>query len=149
MRQINQAGFDLIKSFEGFSVRAYQDVSGVWTIGYGHTKNVTENSPDITQDEAQILLMVDLEDAETEVEHLVAAHLNDNQFSALVSLVFNVGIAPLLRGLGQKLKLQDYAGAADEFLKWNHSSGIVIDGLTRRRKAERNLFLSYSVPTFS
>ena len=119
---------------------AYQDNVGIWTIGYGHTRGVTENSPAITEEEAENLLFLDLQDAEIEVEHLVAVPLNDNQFSALVSLVFNVGITPLLRGLGQKLNRQDYEDAAQEFLFWNHAGGIVVDGLTRRRKAEMELF---------
>lgn len=141
-RVINEVGLSLIKSFEGFSAVPYADTGGVWTIGYGHTREVTPNTPPISQESAQVLLQEDLSTAQNEVVRLIKVSLTDNQFAALVSLVFNCGSAPLLKTLGAKLNAEDYAGAADEFLKWDHDNGKVVDGLARRRSAERDLFLT-------
>lgn len=141
-RQINDAGLELIKSFEGFSAYPYQDSAGVWTIGYGHTKKVNSWSSPVTEEEAGDLLRADLADAEADVEAQITAALNDNQFAALVSLVFNAGTAPLERTLGTLLNSGDYEGAADEFLKWDHVDGRLSAGLARRREAERGLFVS-------
>jgi lysozyme len=141
-RSINAAGLALIKSFEGFSSYPYRDSAGVWTIGYGHTKEVSTWSSPVTEEEAEDLLRADLADAEADVETQITAPLNDNQFAALVSLVFNVGTAPLTRTLGTLLNSGDYTGAAGEFLKWDHAGGQVNAGLSRRRVAERELFLS-------
>lgn len=142
MRNVNQAGIDLIKSFEGFRPEPYRDSGGVWTIGYGHIREVSEDSPPITEEEGENLLIQDLGRAEREVERFVQVPLTDNQFAALVSLVFNVGTTPLLKTLGAKLTEQDYTAAADEFQKWTHVGGNVIEGLVRRRDAEKALFLS-------
>jgi len=142
MRPINEVGLRLIKSFESFRANAYLDESGVWTIGYGHTHDVTENTSAVTEPEAEILLRQDIASAEESVEQLIAVVLGDNQYAALVSLVFNTGPAPLKRMLGARLNAGDYAGAAQEFLRWRLSGGIVSDGLVRRREAERTLFLT-------
>lgn len=142
MRSINTDGLELIKSFEGFRSSAYKDSVGIWTIGYGHTRGVTSASPDITPEQAEALLAGDLENAELAVEKMIITTLNDNQYAALVSLVYNVGTAPLTHTLGTLLNSGDYEGAADEFPKWNHAGGVVSNGLVRRRAAERDLFLS-------
>ena len=149
VRQINQAGLDLIKEFEGLAkkidrdrVAAYLDSVGVPTIGYGHTKNVHMGMT-ISYQEAEELLKQDLEPAESAVSSWVKVDLNDNQFAALVSLVFNVGKATfshsrLLRDLNDK----NYNAAAEQFLRFNHAGDKVLPGLTKRRRAERQLFLS-------
>lgn len=154
MRKTNDAGIDLIKSFEGLELDAYQDSGGVWTIGYGHTGGVKPGQH-ITEEEAEELFREDLGKFETMVEAGVSVLLNDNQFAALVSFAFNVG--PGKKGVkdgfltlksGQPPTLRrvlnqgDYARAADELLKWNHAAGGTPAGLTRRRKAERKLFLT-------
>jgi lysozyme len=145
-RTINDAGLELIKSFEDFETEPYQDEGGVWTIGYGHTHGVTENTPSITEPEAAELLRKDLEEFGGYVLEEISVPLNDNQFSALVSLCENCGTAPLSEGLGQLLNKANYQEAADHFLLWDkeHIDGelLVVDGLLRRRKAERALFLS-------
>jgi lysozyme len=141
-RKINQAGLELIKMFEGFRSYPYKDSAGIWTIGYGHTKEINAFSTPITEDVAEDLLRADLAEAERTVSTLVNVALNDSQYSALVSLVFNTGIAPLTHTLGLLLNAREYEAAADEFLKWNHAGGIVSNGLSRRREAERKLFLS-------
>lgn len=142
MRQINEAGLDLIKSFEGLRLSPYQDMNGIWTIGYGHTKGVSGSSKTITVTQAESLLRNDLVNAETSVGKLIKVTLTDNQYAALVSLVFNVGSAPLTHTLGTKLNAGDIDGAAEEFLKWNHAGGTVVAGLARRREAEQALFSS-------
>lgn len=95
MRQINQEGLDKIKGFEGLQLSAYQDVVGVWTIGYGHTKAAGDPIPargmKITADRAEAILRADLGQYEQAVEQAVKVPLSDNQFAALVSFCFNVG----------------------------------------------------------
>lgn len=140
MRKINDAGFDLIKSFESCSLTVYQDIKGIFTQGWGHISGITADSPPITQEQADDWLDDDLDTAEASVSNNITADLTDNQFSALVSLVFNCGNAPLLGHLGEYLNNGDYEAAADAFLQWCHAGGKVIAGLLRRREAEKALF---------
>lgn len=139
-RNINDAGLALIKSHEGCILTPYKDIGGVLTIGYGHTRGVTIDSLPLTQDQAEALLLADIEPFEDAVDDM-DVDLTDNQFAALVSLCFNVGTAPLHMTLGDYLNSGDFEKAADEFLKWNHCGGLVIKGLTERRIDERELFL--------
>lgn len=137
----NQDGINLIKSFEGLRLKPYLCPAGVWTIGYGTTKGITKNTPEITETEAEELLEKDLIKFESIVIDNVDVELTDNQFSALVSLVYNCGSAPLKKSLGAVLNTGNYLGAAEQFLRWNKANGKELAGLTRRRKAERDLFL--------
>ncbi len=138
---INQDGVNLIKSFEGLYLDAYLDPVGVWTIGYGHTEGVYEGMT-ITEAEAEELLRKDLAEFEAAVSEAVQVSLNDNQFSALVSFTFNLGAGSLFESTLLKLLNQgDFQGAADQFPRWNKAGGQELPGLTRRRKAERALFL--------
>jgi lysozyme len=139
---INQAGLDLIKEFEGFRSHPYQCSAGVWTTGYGHTNKVTKDTMGMSLKQAEEVLKLDVQDAEKVVTKLVKVPLTENQFSALVSLVFNCGPNPLKLTLGKKLNNGDYIGAAKEFVKWNRARSIIVDGLTRRRVAEKKLFES-------
>ena len=140
--RISKAGLDLIKSFEGCELRSYQDIVGVWTVGYGHTKTARPHML-ITREEAEELLRDDLEEFERGVEKLVSVPLSAAQFSALVSFAFNLGLGALSRStLLKSLNRGDYEGAALEFVKWNKAGGKVVNGLTRRRAAERDLFNS-------
>ena len=141
MRSVNQAGLRLLKHFEGFRAQPYEDVSGVWTIGYGHTQGVGPDTGRVDECGAETLLRTDIAAAEQAVCRLVSVPLGDNQYAALVSLVFNAGHAPLRKMLGAMLNDGDYAGAADQFLRWRLAGGMVSDGLVRRRNAERRLFL--------
>ncbi len=147
---ISKNGLDLIKKFEGCKLKAYLCPAGVWTIGYGHTKGVYPGMQ-ITQELADKFLLDDVWNFEREVENLVHVPLTQGQFDALVSFSFNVGLDidddNIAEGLGdstllRKLNRGDYAGAADEFPKWNKSRGRVLGGLVARRGAERALFLS-------
>lgn len=147
-RHINEDGINLIKTFEGYRSEPYTDSAGIWTQGYGHTHGITANSSACTEEEAEQWLEDDLEDAERTVESGIHVLLNDNQFSALVSLVFNVGPSPLHLTLGRKLNQSDYTGAADEFQRWCHAGGKVVQGLVRRRDAEKSLFSKPAVSHF-
>lgn len=144
---INQDGLTIIKHFEGLELRAYQDSVGVWTIGYGHT--AAAGPPTvyagqvISEAEAEAILKRDLELFEDGVRDLVKVPVNSNQFSALVSFSFNVGLGALAEStLLRKLNAGDYQGAADEFPRWVKAGGQTLPGLVRRRDAERALFLS-------
>ena len=131
----NEAGLQLIESFEGLRLNSYQDSVGVWTIGYGHTQGVQPGQT-ITQQQAQAFLQQDLGVAEAAVNKL-GLTLTDNQFAALVSFTFNLGAGNL-----NKLLSQGLAAAPDRILLFDHAGGRVLPGLTRRRQAERALFLT-------
>jgi lysozyme len=121
---------------------AYQDGGGVWTIGYGHTRGVTEGMT-CTSDQAAQWLQNDVAAAVVCVLHMVDVAISQAQFDALVSFVFNVGAGNFASStLLRKLNAKDYTGAADEFLKWNHVDGVVEGGLTTRREAERAHFIT-------
>ncbi|HCR2108635.1 TPA: lysozyme [Enterobacter asburiae] len=144
--QTSDKGIALIKQFEGCKLTAYQDSVGVWTIGYGWTQPV-DGKPiragmTIKQETAERLLKTGLVSYESDVSRLVKVGLNQGQFDALVSFTYNLGARSLSTStLLRKLNAGDYAGAADEFLRWNKAGGKVLNGLTRRREAERDLFL--------
>lgn len=145
--QTSEKGIALIKEFEGCSLTAYQDSVGVWTIGYGLTQPVNGKpiraGMTIKQETAERLLKTGLVSYECDVSRLVKVGLTQGQFDALVSFTYNLGARSLSTStLLRKLNAGDYAGAADEFLRWNKASGKVLNGLTRRREAERALFLS-------
>jgi GH24 family phage-related lysozyme (muramidase) len=141
-KSINQTGFELLTTFEGCHLTAYDDGGGVWTIGYGHTGKVRPGQT-ITQSEADQLLHQDLERFESYVQDAIKTSVNDSQFSALVCFCFNVG--PGTGGLGDSTLLRllnqgDYNGAAGQFPRWNKVDGKPWLGLTRRRLAEQALF---------
>lgn len=141
--QINDAGLALLKEFEGCKLKAYKDSVGVWTIGYGHTGDEVCDGMEIDQDAADELLRQDLEDKEDGVERLVKVEVSDNQFSALVCFAYNVGLGNLRSSLLLRcLNMHNPKDAGEQFLRWNKAGGRVLDGLTRRREAERALFLS-------
>jgi len=140
----SQAGIDLIKSFEGLRLAAYQDSVGVWTIGYGHTGTARPGQR-ITEQQAEALLREDVASFEQCVMRAVKAPLDQHQFDALVSFAFNLGCGALSRStLLKKLNGLDYSGAADEIPRWNRAGGNVLRGLVRRRAAERDLFLGHA-----
>ena len=139
-RQINDAGLKTIIEFEGLELRAYRDAAGILTIGYGHTGPDVQEKQVITKERAVELLKEDLNYWQKTVGYHFP-NLLDNQFSALVSLCYNVGSLPLIMTLGKKLRAGDIQGAANEFLRWNRAGGKVLEGLRRRRRAERELFL--------
>lgn len=140
----SQAGIDRIAKHEGFRADAYRDVAGNLTIGYGHLIKPGEEFPNpITREMALDLMRKDLSNAEDAVNELVTVPLTQNQFEALVSLVYNIGRgnfeeSTLLSLLNDGL----YEKAAGEFRKWKFSGGQVYAGLVRRRLEETELFLA-------
>ncbi|MGV4147046.1 lysozyme [Citrobacter freundii] len=147
MMQTSDKGIALIKQFEGCKLTAYQDSVGVWTIGYGWAQPVDGKliraGMTIKQETAERLLKAGLISYESDVSRLVKVGLTQGQFDALVSFTYNLGARSLSTStLLRKLNAGDYAGAADEFLRWNKAGGKVLNGLTRRREAERALFMS-------
>ena len=147
-RQTNASGVNMIKSFEGLRLKAYQDAVGVWTIGYGTTRGVRPGQ-EISEAQAEALLKSDLNRFERDVSQAVRVSINDNQFSALVSFTYNVGSGALRSStLLRKLNSRDIYGAANEFPRWNRAGGRVLAGLTRRRNAERALFLGQDYRRF-
>lgn len=145
--KISENGIELIKEFEGYKSEAYQCTSGIWTIGYGHTKNVQKNDT-CSVEEATEFLKQDVEIAERAINQLVKVELNQNQFDALVSFVFNIGV-------GNKVSKKGFAGstmlaflnaghfplAAGQFDRWVYSKSEISKGLVKRRKKEKELFL--------
>lgn len=134
-------GIDIIKQFEGLRLTAYKCAAGVWTIGYGHTEGVT-GAMVINEAAASELLARDLEKFETGVSELVKVELNQNQFDALVSFAFNVGLGNLAKSTLLK-KINGGRPVCEvqaEFLRWNKAGGKVLAGLTKRRNAEAYLF---------
>lgn len=146
--KINKAGLELIKSFEGCRLLAYDDlqpnktitdisqVKGVLTIGYGHTAGVKVGQA-ITQEQAENMLKSDLRKYEKYVEENMPLHLTENQFSALVSFCYNCGVG----NLRTLIKDRNTAQIAEAILLYNKAGGKTLAGLVRRREAERELFL--------
>lgn len=147
-RKIPDQAIQLIKHFEGCSLRAYQDPVGVWTIGYGHTGSQAYPGNMISHGLAEELLQRDIDRAALEVETwLPGVPLTDNQFGALVSFMFNLGRKKLTPSTIQKMLLaRDYEAAAQQFVRWvygkQNGQYVVLPGLERRRKAEQTLFLA-------
>jgi len=146
-RRINEAGLELIKSFEGLQLDARPDAVGEWTIGHGHTSAMgppeVVKGMRITPDEAEAILREDLQPFEQAVESALTIETTDDQFAALVSFAFNVGIESFASStLLRKHNAGDFAGVADEFLRWTIAGGQEPPGLVRRREAERALYLS-------
>lgn len=137
---INQEGLRLIKNFEGVRLQAYRCPAGVVTIGYGHTgmlngKPLTMGTT-ITQDQAEALLKQDLVKYENYVNSM-KRDFNENQQAALVSFVYNCGLGSLQSLCRNRTNKQ----IAEALLLYNKAGGKVLAGLTKRRKAERELFL--------
>lgn len=138
-------GIEFIKRHEGFRARAYQCPAGVWTIGYGHTRGVN-NGDVITKEQGERFLIQDVQTAEREVN----SHgliVNQNQFDALVSFVFNVGVGNFSRStLLRKLKVNTNDSTISyEFSRWKNGGGKVLPGLVKRRKEEAELYFDKQV----
>ena len=151
--KISDSGIKMIEIFEVFIATPYQDIDGNVTIGYGHKLHPGELYSSISEEDAQGLLGQDLLYAESVVNNNVLSNLNQNQFDALVSFVFNVGQGKpgvkdgfvTLRSGNQSTMLRclnagDFDGAANQFMNWDHADGVEVAGLFDRRKAERARF---------
>lgn len=156
--KLNDAGLQMIMKHEGLRLKAYICPAGKPTIGYGHTSDVTfdhvREGRTITEHQAEVLLTFDLEESERIVSRAVTRKINENQFAALVSFVFNVGpgkkgakdgLCELKSGRASTLLLMTNAGhfhtAAAEFAKWANANGKPLPGLVKRRADEAALFL--------
>lgn len=141
-------GLNLIKNFEGLRLKAYKAhySEKYWTIGYGHYGADVKEGDTCNEAYALKLLGEDLkkfEDGVTKALNADEIEINQNQFDALISFAYNVGINNLLSSaLWRKLKQHDYEGAANQFLRWNKCNGQILAGLVNRRDKERALFLS-------
>jgi lysozyme len=130
----------LTEHFEGCELKAYKKDDGIWTIGYGHTRNVTEGMT-CTLTQAEFWLGEDYKSAEIDVNMMVHVPLTQHEFDALVDFVFNIGGERFFESTCLRLLNQgNYHGAADEFLKWKFVKGQVMAGLLKRRMAEHDLF---------
>lgn len=144
--RISAKGAQFIKNFEGKRLKPYLCPAKKWTVGYGHV--ISEQEADrlkdgISEDRANELLLSDLAKFEVAVNKSVRVQLTQDQFDALVSFVFNVGIGAFVGStLLKRLNERNFRAAADEFLKWCHIGKEVSAGLLKRRKGEREIFLA-------
>lgn len=137
---ISEEGKNLIKKFEGCELEAYRCAAGVWTIGYGHIKDVSRGMT-ITQSEADEMFNHEIKEYETYVNTAVTVPLSQNQFDAIVSWVFNLGNGNLQASTMLKvINSGDHAGVPAQIKRWNKAGGKVLDGLVRRREAEALLY---------
>lgn len=144
--RISQDGINKIKTHEALRLQPYRDSAGLWTIGYGHLIKPDEWWNEITEEFAEQLLKNDLAIAESAVKDFVEITITQNQYDALVSFVFNVGVNAFENStLLKKLNAGD-PSVVDEFLRWNKTTINgklkVVAGLTTRRERERDLFLA-------
>ena len=148
MMKTSDKGLALIKSFEGFSARPYLCPAGVPTIGYGATyypdgRRVTMQDRPVSESDASAMLRAMLASYEAGIARYVQVPLTQGQYDALVSFAYNLGLSALKNStLLRLVNARDYAGAAAQFGRWNRAGGKVLPGLTRRREAERVMFLS-------
>ena len=132
---------ELIKESEGLRLEAYLPTpNDVWTIGYGHTKTAKKGMR-ITLAGAEALLYQDLAWVEAAIDTYVQVPLNQNQYDAIASFIYNVGATAFRKSTMLKLlNAGDYDGAANQFPRWNKQKGKVLNGLTKRRQKEKTLF---------
>ena len=139
--KLSPAGVEALKQYEGLSLTAYRDSGGVWTIGYGSTRDVREGMR-ISQAEADQRFLADTEWAQAAVRTDVVVPITQPQFDALVSLAYNIGAGAFAKStLVRLLNAGDYRGAAEQFLAWNKVRGEVVTGLAERRAKERAMFM--------
>jgi lysozyme len=140
---LSSVGEELIKEFEGYRNTAYKDAVGVWTIGWGHTRTARQGMV-VRREQAQTLFGEDIAVYERGVREAVKVPLNQNEFDALVSFAYNVGVSAmrgstLVRLLNARI---DRSLVAQQFSRWSYAGGKLLDGLLRRRERERDLFLT-------
>ena len=144
--KISYIGLDLIKSYETLQLTAYRALKTekYLTIGYGHYGSDVKEGQTITKEEATELLQQDVQTAENELNQLIKQNvlLTQNQFDALCSLVFNIGVGKFRKSTLRKKLLTHIQSVDCEFMKWVYSGGHYVQGLYNRRKKEVELFLS-------
>jgi len=146
MRQVNKAGLDLVKEYEGYRATAYVCPAGKLTIGYGHVILDHEEylkSARLSVSEAVTLLKTDMADAERAVEKYIKVELNDNQFAALCSFTFNLGGGNLKSStLRRVLNRGEYKAVPTQLNRWVFTGKTKLNGLVKRRRDEGLLFLT-------
>lgn len=149
--KISKSGIDFIHQFEGLRLKAYKVLESerYYTIGWGHYGQDVKFGQEISRQRADDLFDKDIDRFQKAVNLYVKVDINQNQFDALVSFAYNVGISALQTStLLEKLNKGDYVGASKEFARWNKSGGKVLAGLTKRREKERQLFMKdFKEPT--
>jgi len=174
MNKVNNACIELVKRFEGFGLikndryQIYVCPANIFSIGWGralchpvtgrHLRSTIPGDKEIadsifpggiTMKEAEELLHSDLASFSKQVSRLIKVDVNDNEFGAITSFAFNVGSGNLASStLLKKLNANDKEGTSNEFWKWRRANGEILDGLVRRRKAEKELFLTPVIPSF-
>ena len=147
--KISANGLAIIKHFESLELKAYPDPGtggAPWTIGYGHTGADVRPETVWTGKQADLALAADVAKFEKGVNAICNILLNQNQFDALVSFAYNVGLGNLQTSTLMKLvNTRDFEGAAAQFLRWTRAGGNVLKGLVRRRTAESLLFKGMEV----
>lgn len=155
---ISKQALDMIKHHEGVRLKPYRCPARLWTVGVGHVivpdhaktpfderlnlKLPKEWNRQLTMEEVDAILQADLKRFEAGVRKLCPANLSQSRLDALVSFSFNVGLGNLQRSsIRMRHNRGDFAGAADEFMKWTKAAGKVLPGLVKRRTDERNLYL--------
>ena len=137
---VSLEGLTLIKHFEGCELEAYLCPADVWTIGYGHTKDVKEGDT-TTKEEADYLLQKEMIEYESYIDDMVDVELNQNQYDSLCAWVYNLGPSNL--GSSTLLKVLNegkYDEVPEQIKRWNKANGKVLAGLVKRREAEALLF---------
>lgn len=143
-----ESAMDFIEAWEGCKLTAYKCPAGIWTIGVGHTQDVTEHD-EITYEQSRDLLRRDLELVKHDLARFINVGVTQGQFVALVSLAFNVGVSYVVHKcprLMRALNAGDVEKAAHEFLDIDKANGVKLPGLTRRRQSEARLFLGEAAP---
>ena len=142
--KISEEGLALIKKFEGCELEAYQCAAGIWTIAYGRIKEVKEGHT-CTQEQAETWLDEELHEYQSYIDDMVKVNLEQCQFDALVSWVYNLGPSNLKSStLLKVLNNSEYDEVPEQIKRWNKAGGKVLEGLVRRREAEALLFLGKS-----
>lgn len=139
--KINKKGIAMVKRFEGCVLHVYLDAVGLPTVGWGRMDKSLKVGDKITQAQADKFLEEDLARFEAGVAKLLTRPVTSNEFSALVSFAFNVGLGALGKSTLLKKVNNKMVGAEQEFLKWTRAGGKVLPGLVKRRQAEMELFL--------
>jgi lysozyme len=139
--QYSKQGLALTESFESCRLTAYQDIKGIWTIGWGHVGPEVVEGLVWTQNQADTQLVMDLGNAERMVNTCVTVPLTQGEFDAMVDLAFNIGVnAEKYSTLLKLVNNGNFEDAAKQFDEWDHASGKVVAGLLRRRQAETDEF---------
>src|SRR5690606_21471801 len=148
MRTLDTFGYKLIQQFEGLKLKAYQDSVGIWTIGYGNTTYLdgskVKKGDEITREQADLMFKQTANKFALDVAKLINVCLTQNQFNALVSLAYNIGIGAFKGStLLKKVNANpNDESIRDEFKRWVRAGGQVLNGLKRRRNEEADLYFS-------